>query len=201
MPADQPTAAELAAAIVESLPVTVFAKDESGRFVFVNNAMHTHRLRAAGHHGHPDQRPLPAAGQAILGKTDADLWPAALARQFHAVDQAVLASGVAAPVLETVPHAEGDRHMLTRKGPVALADGRKLLGAIAVNITEYVDMDLHLRTLIDRVSDPVFTVDRDGLITSANPVFLKLILAAPDGLDQRRFVDRVAPQGMTLAMA
>ena len=69
---------DLYSSLVHTLPQFVFRKDREGRFTFVNE----HMVRTLG-------RPA----EAILGRTDADLFPAELAAKFRADDERVLATG------------------------------------------------------------------------------------------------------------
>ncbi len=73
-------------ALVETLPMNIFRKDQAGRFTFVNSLF-----------CHTANRP-PAE---IIGRTDDDLHPAELAQKYQADDAQVMASGQSSEILET----------------------------------------------------------------------------------------------------
>ena len=97
--------------IIDNLPDVMYVKDREGRFEVANLAL----AQMLGV-GNPD---------ALIGKTDFDLFPRELATQYDLDDRAILNSGVAllnkeAPVL----HADGSSHWIsTTKVPL-----RDLLG-------------------------------------------------------------------------
>ncbi len=92
--------------IIDSLPDTLYVRDQEGRFVVANQAL-AHVLGVSS----PD---------ALIGKTDFELFPQALATAYDRDDRAIMKSGV--PLFdkeETVPHADGTlRSILTTKIPM-----------------------------------------------------------------------------------
>ena len=106
----------LYASLVENLPVHVLRKDLAGRFTFANRSF----CQLLG-------RPL----QEILGKTDADFYPAELARKYREDDRRVAATG---ELFEDVEGNEKDgelRYVQVMKSPVCDASG-KIVGTQAV---------------------------------------------------------------------
>jgi PAS domain S-box-containing protein len=98
----------LYSSLVENLPVHVLRKDRKGRFTFANQSF----CDLLG-------QPLPA----IMGKTDADFYPAELAQKYRRDDQQVLETG---ELLETVEENQKDgqtRYVQVMKSPVRDAGG------------------------------------------------------------------------------
>jgi PAS domain S-box-containing protein len=112
------------AAFLDGAPVLAFMKDPEGRLVYHNASFA--RLLGQG----------PAA---LLGKTDFDLFPAAVARRFRETDAAVLAAREALTILESLPAPQGAlRRWLVFRFPVEDAAGRRQLGGMAVDVTALV---------------------------------------------------------------
>ena len=108
-------------AFMDHSPALTYIKDEHGRFVHYNRRM---------------RERFGIDGDAWVGKSDADLWPPALAAKLRATDLAVLADGRPVELQEDVPTPDGrSEHWLTLKFPVPDADGRRLLGGMAVDVT------------------------------------------------------------------
>jgi PAS domain S-box-containing protein len=100
--------------IIDSLPDIMYVKDREGRFEMVNQAL----AQMLGV-GSPD---------ALIGKTDFDLFPRELATQYDLDDRAILNSGVALlNKEEPVLHADGSSHWIsTTKVPVRDPLGRTI---------------------------------------------------------------------------
>jgi PAS domain S-box-containing protein len=79
--------------LVQSLPQNILRKDKEGRFIFVNEFF----CQTIGK----------AMGQ-VLGRTDADLFPADLAAKFRHDDEQVLASGKSLETVEQSRNANGE---------------------------------------------------------------------------------------------
>src|SRR5437762_5968085 len=75
--------------------------------------------------------------EAMRGKTDFDWLPHDVAHAVTEVDRAVLASGETRKVIEQVPTPDGVLHeWLVMKFRIGAADGPKLLGGVAIDVTE-----------------------------------------------------------------
>ncbi len=109
--------------LIDSLPDMVFAKDASGTYIAGNKAF-------AGLIGR--------TGESIVGRTDFDLFPEALAREFRDNDARTMAEGHIRTNEEAVTYPDGRvAELETSKTPFVGADGT-LLGLIGVarDITE-----------------------------------------------------------------
>ncbi|NOT54708.1 MAG: PAS domain-containing protein, partial [Deltaproteobacteria bacterium] len=85
----------------------------------------------------------------IIGKTDADLWPADTARTLQEHDTVVLDMGQSIQVEESAEMADGLRHWLTLKFPIA-GPARRLLGGMSVDITDHMKAETALRETHDK---------------------------------------------------
>jgi PAS domain S-box-containing protein len=109
-------------AFMNNSPTAAFLTDEDGRLLYVNRTWEERFGRSW------DQ---------WVGKTATELWPAEFANVLREHDRAVLEAGKALEVFETMPDAHGvARQWLVYKFPVPDASGRRLLGGIALDVTE-----------------------------------------------------------------
>jgi len=99
-------------------PAITYLKDESGRYVWVNNAWVKQF-----------DRPV----DELLGQDDLALWPEETARTFRESDRSVLETGRVVEVTEAV----GDRHFMSLKFPVEY-DGTRLVGGKTLDVTDRV---------------------------------------------------------------
>ncbi len=110
--------------LIDTLPDYVYAKDAQSRFMLANESV----CRVMG-----------TTPEDVVGKTDFDFFPEAVAAQYYADEQAVMRSGQ--PLInkeEPVPDREGrERWILTTKIPLRDGEG-KVVGLIGVgrDITE-----------------------------------------------------------------
>jgi PAS domain S-box-containing protein len=109
-------------AIVDHAPEPIFVKDREGRYLFVNAAMAT----AVG-----------CAPQALIGRTDAEIFTPAIARRFAEADREVLATREKRVVEDIIDVGDVQRVYQTNKFPYYSANG-ELLGVIGIarDITE-----------------------------------------------------------------
>jgi sigma-B regulation protein RsbU (phosphoserine phosphatase) len=110
--------------LVETLPQNIFRKDLEGRFTFCNQ----HFCKAIG-------KPY----DEIIGKTDLDFFPAALAKKYQQDDQRVMTTGTPYQTVEEYQSPEGRKKMYVQvvKTPLKEADGRTIgLQGIFWDITE-----------------------------------------------------------------
>jgi diguanylate cyclase (GGDEF)-like protein/PAS domain S-box-containing protein len=118
-------------AFMDNSPAVAFMKDESGRYVYVNQSF---------------QRLFKTTESALLGKTDAELLPPDVARKMRESDTNVLADNRSAEMLEILPGEKGElRHWLAVKFPFVSQRGMKFLGGTSIDISERVKADEALR--------------------------------------------------------
>ena len=116
---------------MQNLPGLAWLKDLNGRYLFVNQATE-HLL------GRPAEE--------ICGRTDHELFPPEAAADFCKHDQEALNSPSGIETVETFHGPNGVCTVLVSKFPVPGADGQPpLIGGIAIDITERVRFEQHLR--------------------------------------------------------
>ena len=119
------------ARFMNHLPGLAWIKDAAGRYLFVNAAAERAFGRFQG---------------AILGRTDAEIFPPATAAEFRSNDARALAGGGAMETVETLEHEDGVHHSLVSKFPIpAGLGGQSVIGGIAIDITERIRIEQALR--------------------------------------------------------
>lgn len=109
------------ALFMQHLPGAVFIKDGDGRYVFANPVT---------------EKAMQTQPGGWRGRTDADLYPPATARQFRDSDLHALSTGQTVKAVEALYHDDGIQHWLTVKFPISSNAGPlPLLGGIAIDIT------------------------------------------------------------------
>ena len=142
--------------MLDQSPALEFLKDEGGHLVYYNKSF---------------QNVFAPGGESLLGKTDSEWLPAAAAQRVRAHDQKVLETGALLEVEETLPTPAGVRHWLVLKFPMRSENGRRLLGSIAVDISERRRRDATLRrmaAIMESSHDAVISTTPQGLISSWN---------------------------------
>lgn len=156
--------------LVEHLPMYIARKDAEGRFTFANR-----RLCEALH----------CSPGEIIGKSDGDFVPAAIAEKFRQAERQILSGGGPLESVEVVPQEDGSAVHL-QVTHIALRDAAgKIIGVqtISSDVTEQKlveekqvaltrERDALLRRLqliLDRMPIACISVDQDFRITSFNP--------------------------------
>lgn len=113
---------QLLQAISDNSPAVIYAKDLAGRYLLVNR-----RYSELFH----------VPSDAVVGKTDHDIFPPAVAGAFQAMDQRVVAANTALMEEEIAPHDDGPHTYLSVKCPLRNQDGRPYaVFGISTDITE-----------------------------------------------------------------
>ena len=110
-------------ALLDNQPHLAWLKDVEGRFLAVNKVF----ADACGQ----------SSPEALVGKTDLDVWPRELAEAYRADDTAVMAAGRQKAVEEPIAGVDGIRWFETYKSPVYAPDG-SIVGTtgVARDVTE-----------------------------------------------------------------
>ena len=124
----------------------------------------------------------------VLGRTDAELFPAPAAEGFRRSDLAVMADGQAREVEVILGDATGRRYFMSVKFPVLDAHGeiRGVCG-MATEITERKRDELRLQAsearlqaILDAVPECVKVIGPDGTLRQMNAAGLAMVEAPPD---------------------
>src|SRR3954468_3400479 len=146
----------------------LYLKDVEGRYVDVNAA-------AAAMLGATDKE--------VIGFTDADFFPRAMADAIRAIDRRVLV-GERVHVHEQLPHADGTQHLyLTRKLPWTDGDGHIVgIAGLSTDITESVttryalsESEARFRALFEDAPIGKAVVALDGSWIDVNPAFERIV--------------------------
>ena len=106
--------------LVDDSPAIAFLKDLEGRLVYCNKSF---------------SRAFRTTAAPLLGKTDFDLFPAALARELSSQDAAALAAPAPLEAFQCIPTADGLRCWLMLRFPVERAGGQRLLAGLGLDLT------------------------------------------------------------------
>jgi diguanylate cyclase (GGDEF)-like protein/PAS domain S-box-containing protein len=138
-------------------PALEFLKDEAGRLVYCNRSF---------------ESVFSVDGQTLVGKLDSEWLPLDAAERVRMHDQTVLETGAVMEVEETLPTPAGIRRWLVLKFPVRSSSGDRLLGAVAVDISERWRREVTLQrmaALMESSHDAVIGTSVDGSIVTWNP--------------------------------
>jgi PAS domain S-box-containing protein len=174
--------------LLENIPDLIYFKDADSRFARVNIA----QARYLGC----------ARTDDLVGKTDFDFYPEALAREFHADEQRIIQSGQ--PLINKVERQAGadgaERWILTTKVPVFDRNGRVAgLVGVSKDITDYrraeeelQEREWRLQAILNSEPECVQIVSPGGRLLEINPAGLTLFEArAPQEVLGSGVFDRV----------
>lgn len=148
-------------AILDNFPFLVWLKDEESRFLAINKSM-------ADNCGYD-------SSEALIGKTEYDIFPKELAEKHRKDDEQVLTQGKSKIVEEVVETKEDKRWIETYKSPVNI-DG-KIIGTVGFSkdITDRKRLERNLtkerdlfKQYLDTVEAIIISLDVDGYVNLVN---------------------------------
>jgi len=172
--------------LINGLPLLLWLKDRQGRFLLVNQSF----AESCGQ----------ASPQAVLGKTDLDLWPRELAELYRAQDTDVMDSGRPRTVIEEITDKGTPTWFETYKAPVRSGDGR-ILGTLgfACDISERMRQEAaarhdktQLAYVLATIGEGVWDRDLISERVSHNPRWCEML-----GLDEG-YLDHPAAASLAL---
>jgi PAS domain S-box-containing protein len=122
---------ELFQRFMDCSPVCAYLKDETGRYVYTNKATD---------HLFPN----------LIGKTDFDIFPDAVAKKLRENDIAALTNGEVSNFDEVTEGAGGTLHWSSFKFPLTFSSGKRLLGALCIDVTKQKNLEEQLRESEER---------------------------------------------------
>lgn len=174
-------------AIAKGSPDCIFAKDAEDRFILFN---------------HASERLTGKREAEVLGRDEAAIFPAGLARQLKADNQTVMRENRALTFQEDLATAEGERAYLTTKSPLHDAEGRVVgLFGIARDITTIKQAERALResegryrALVEESLAGIYII-QGGYFRYVNPSFASIFgYASPaEVIDRVPVADLVSP--------
>jgi diguanylate cyclase (GGDEF)-like protein/PAS domain S-box-containing protein len=150
-------------AFMNNSPTVAFMKDESGRYVYVNQTL---------------ECLFNVKLEDLRGKTDFDWLPEEIAKTVRENDITVITADKASEYIETVPTPDGTiEHWLTFKFPFQDSFGNRYVGGVAFDLTERKRMEDAIfqekelaQVTLDSIGDAVITTDATGKVEYLNPV-------------------------------
>lgn len=174
-------------AIIDGAHSIVWMKDLDGRFLVVNE----YTCSVLG---------LP--GDQIVGRTVADLFPAAEAQIYNENDRQALATGQTMEFEESAQLADGPHVFLSVKIPLRDDHGRiYALAALCTDITwrkraeqALQESEARFRSYVESAPVAVFVADREGRYVDCNPAATTLLGFDRESLCRKSIADMVAPE-------
>lgn len=172
------TQAQLAA-ILDHLPFYSWMKDSEGRFIAISRQV---------------EEIVGKPRSEILGRTDFDIWPKALAEKYVADDRKVMETGHPAEVEEMIIRGDQVEWIETCKAPIVDSKGDIVGTAGAARIvSEHRRLQQELRgqkrfmkALIDAIPDLIFYKDTNSVYMGCNKAFSEGFV----GLEEERIVGK-----------
>jgi PAS domain S-box-containing protein len=125
---------QLLESVLENSPAVIYAKRKDGRYKYINREW---------------ERVCGLSREQVIGRTDYDLFPTEIAKQFRSNDLAVLETGRLIEYEERVGTPWGEQLFLSKKVPLMSASGEvEGLCGISTNITDQRRNELALRETV-----------------------------------------------------
>jgi two-component system, cell cycle sensor histidine kinase and response regulator CckA len=156
-------------AVLDHLPDMLWMKDLEGRFLMVNEAF----ARACGR----------TSGEAVIDKTDFDVWPQELAQIYAADDKTVIVEGAPKLVEEPIMDREVIKWFETFKTPLFNSRG-EIVGTVgsARDITlrkgaeqSLIESEEKYRKILETIADGYHEVDLAGNLTLVNDSLCEIL--------------------------
>ncbi len=146
---------QLLRAIVDNSSAVIYVKDLQGRYLMVNRR-------------YEEIFQLPS--DAILGKTDHDLFSREAADAFRAVDQRVVVAGHALTEEETAPQADGPHHYISVKSVLRDNTGKVCaMFGISTDISEHKAAEGKLKASLKEIGDLKAALDEHAIVAITDP--------------------------------
>ncbi|MDX2240259.1 MAG: PAS domain S-box protein [Leptolyngbyaceae cyanobacterium bins.302] len=175
---------------MDNSPMLAFIKDDADHYIYVNANFETLYGRKR---------------EDFLTITEFDVLPPEDAARLQAHDHHVLETGQLTEWIETVPDTQGNLlDWLSLKFPLTGADGQKLLGGIAIDITERRRAEAALQemsTALSHAIEGISRLDPQGRYVSVNHAYATLMGYSPDEMIGMEWYQTVHPDDLERAIA
>jgi PAS domain S-box-containing protein len=181
-------------AIIENQPGLIWLKDLEGRFLTANT-----KFSSIFGFQTPEM---------LVGKTDFDICDKVLAEKYADEDKQVINSGKPSLIEESFSRKDGTVWFETFKTPI-FGDNGAVIGSTGVsrNITErklaekaLLDSKETYRSLVENMSDVIFTLDINGKFTYISPAIKEVIGLNPEAVIGKNFSEFVHPNDLPALM-
>jgi len=174
-------------AFMDNSPTIAWAKDEAGRHVYLSK---TYENRFG------------VRLEDWLGKTDFELWPQEIAKEFRKNDLKVLAGDQVIEVIEETINPDGGRcYWWNFKFPFQDAAGNRYVGGIGVDITErkraeeaLQESEDRFRKIFENAGIGIAITDWEGRFQQCNPAYCTLLGYNEEELRQSKFASLIHPE-------
>jgi PAS domain S-box-containing protein len=174
-------------AVIENSPAVIYVKDLEGRYLMVN-----HRYADIFH----------IDRDAMIGRTDHDIFPKDVADAFRAMDVRVAAADLPLTEQESAPHDDGPHAYISVKSPLRDDAGQAYgVFGISTDITEHkraqdalAASEERTRLIIETALDAVVTMDDAGRITGWSPQAEKIFGWTRDEVVGRLVEEAIMPE-------
>ncbi|RIK70068.1 MAG: hypothetical protein DCC66_06780 [Planctomycetota bacterium] len=144
--------------ILDNATAVIYVKDLEGRYLLINSYY---------------EKLFNVSRQAIIGRTDYDVFPPEFAERFRANDQAALRAGEAITIEEQALHDDGVHDYISVKFPLFDADGKPYATcgiSTDISLLKRTEETLRRQAIaFDTIADALLMIDIERRITDVNP--------------------------------
>jgi PAS domain S-box-containing protein len=142
-------------AIIDNSTTVIYVKDLSGRYLLVNRQF---------------SELFHLAQEAVIGRTDYDIFPKEQAETYRRLDEQVAAAGEALTAEEVALHGGEPHTYLSVKGPLLDEKDRPCaVFGVSTDITERKQAEEQLRASLKEVSDLKSAIDEHAIVAMTDP--------------------------------
>ncbi len=178
---------QLLEAVVETSPTVIYVKDLAGRYLMVNRRY---------------AEIFDIDRDAMVGRTDHDIFPNEMAEAFRAMDERVVAADRPLTEEEVAPQDDGPHAYISVKSPLRDETGQVYgVFGISTDVTErkraqdaLVASEERTRLIVETALDAVITMDSSGVITAWNPQAAKIFGWTREAAVGRSVEDTMMPE-------
>jgi PAS domain S-box-containing protein len=169
-------------AFMDNSPTIAFMKDAEGRYVYGNRLYHELLGLAPG---------------TITGKHTSELFLPETTAQMFETDTAVCVRGERVQYVLTVPRDDGVHQFLVLKFPVVDPGGQRLVGGVALDLTERIrteealaEKTRILQSILDSMAEGVAVINEKAEFIIFNPAAQRITGLGPEGMTPAESVER-----------